>query len=169
MKRPRKAVRVGLPILVIGLLALAALWRVGAPADARRASETAATPRALEPLTRITDIGAGTSILRKASLENVRVSELPSPRTAWIDSGSAPLAPASTERAFAVLDPDVKRPAGLAWEPGVRVTLIGLIRPSPPAADAIRQWGIDDATAAQLQQRGTYLHVTEIRAVASGQ
>jgi hypothetical protein len=62
-----------------------------------------------------------------------------------------------------VLDPDVKRADGVVWEPGARVTLIGLVRPSPPAAEAIRQWHIDDATADGLQQRGTYLHVTEIR------
>jgi hypothetical protein len=160
MKRPRKAVRIGVPILVIGLLALAALWRIGAPSDlSRRAGATSG----LEPLTRITDITAATSVLRRASLENVRVVALPSERTAWIDSGSAPLAAPSTERAFAVLDPDVKRPAGLIWEAGVRVTLIGLVRPSPAPADAIRQWRIDENTAAELQQRGTYLHVTEIR------
>jgi hypothetical protein len=168
MKRPRKAVRVGLPILVIGLLALAALWRVGAPADAQRTGTTTdGRPAALEPLTKITEVAAGTSVLRKASLENVRVRELPSPRTAWIDSGSAPLAAPSTERVFAVLDPDVKRPADLVWEPGVRVTLIGLVRPSPPAADAIRQWNIDSITAADLQERGTYLHVTEIRTLTN--
>jgi hypothetical protein len=164
MSRPRKAVRVGLPILVIGLLALAALWRVGAPVDSRRSGAAPSGPAAaLEPLTRITDIAAATNVLRRASLENVRVRELPSPRTAWIDSGSAPLAAPSTERAFAVLDPDVKRPPGLEWQPDVRVTLIGLVRPLPPAADAMRQWSIDEATARELQQRGTYLHVTEIR------
>jgi hypothetical protein len=166
MKRPRKAVRVGLPILVIGLLALAALWRVGAPIDARRpVGEPATGPAPLEPLTRITDVLTATSALRRASLENVRVLELPSERTAWIDSGSAPLAAPTTERVFVVLDPDVKRPPDLPWQPGARVTLIGLVRPSPTGADAIRQWNIDEATAADLEKRGTYLHVTEIRTV----
>jgi hypothetical protein len=162
MRRPRKAVRIGVPILVIGLLALAALWRIGAPADATR---PAAASARLEPLTRITDVAAATSVLRRASLENVRVVDLPSPRTAWIDSGSAPLAAPSTERVFVVLDPDVKRPPDLVWQPGARVTLIGLVRPSPTAADAMRQWQIDDATATALERRGTYLHVTEIRPV----
>ena len=160
MKRPRKAIRIGGPILVIGVLALLALWRVGAPAEGPR---TAGPGQRLEPLTRIADLTAATSVLRRASLEDVRLQELPSGRTAWIDSGSAPLVPPSTERVFAVLDPDVKRPGDLAWQAGARVTLIGLVRPSPPAADAIRQWLIDDATAAEMQQRGTYLHVTEIR------
>jgi len=167
MKRPRKAVRVGLPVLVIGLLALAALWRVGAPVDSsgtRAAGSPSSGP--LEPLSRITDISASTSVLRKASLENVRVRDLPSPQTAWIDSGSAPLASSSAEQVFAVLDPDVKRPPDLDWRPGVRVTLIGLVRPSPSPADAIRQWKVDEATASALQERGTYLHVTEIRPLA---
>lgn len=148
-----------MPILVIGLLALAALWRIGAPADTSHASVAAR----LEPLTRIADIGQATSVLRRASLERVRIIALPSDRTAWIDSGSAALAAPGPDRVFAVLDPDVKRAAGVAWEPGARVTLIGLVRPAPSTADAIRQWHVDEATATDLQQRGTYLHVTEIR------
>src|SRR5687767_10264435 len=100
MKRPRKAIRIGVPILVIGLLALAALWRVGAPGPEAPVTSGPGTPRMLEPLTRIADVEQATSVLRKASLENVRVRELPSPRTAWIDSGSAPLAAPSTERVF---------------------------------------------------------------------
>jgi hypothetical protein len=162
MKRPRKAIRIGGPVLVIGVLALLALWRIGAPGSGAR---SAGPGERLEPLTRIADLTAATSVLRRASLENVRVQALPSDRTAWIDSGSAPLVPPSIERVFAVLDPDVRRPADLTWQPGARVTLIGLVRPSPASADAIRQWHIDAATAAELQQRGTYLHVTEIRAV----
>src|SRR3954471_12861174 len=133
MKRPRKAIRSGGPSLVIGVLALLALWRIGAPSDAQRGNGTASR---LEPLTRIADVVAATSVLRRASLENVRVVALPSERTAWIDSGSAPLAAKSTERAFAVLDPDVKRAAGVTWQPGIRVTLIGLVRPAPAPADA---------------------------------
>ena len=162
MRRPRKAIRIGGPILVIGVLALLALWRIGVPADGSR---NAGPRERLEPLTRIADIAAATNVLRRASLENVRVQELPAERAAWIDSGSAPLVPPSAERVFAVLDPDVKRPAGLVWETGARVTLIGLVRPTPPPADAIRQWRIDEATAMELERRGTYLHVTEIRTV----
>ena len=51
----------------------------------------------------------------------------------------------------------------MQWEVGARVMLIGLVRPSPTPADAVRQWQVDEAVAADLQQRGTYLHVTEIR------
>ncbi len=63
-----------------------------------------------------------------------------------------------------MLDPDVKRAEGAAIAEGRRVTLIGLVRPAPDTATAIRQWKIDEATAKSLTERGTYLHVTEIRA-----
>lgn len=141
MKRPRKAVRIGVPVLVIGLMALAALWRIGSPA----LSTTAVTPAP-----------------RPATLEQVRVRSLPSERTAWIDIGSG-VAPSPPQDTFAVLDPDVKRPPDLRWEPGARVTLIGIVRPAPPPEQAIRQWKIDETTAADLARRGTYLHVTEIQ------
>ena len=160
MKRPRKAVRIGLPVLVIGLLALAALWRVGSPGGSV-ATNGSQTTTPLGPLTRIAEVAAQNSVGRRASLENVRVRSLPSERTAWIDSG-ANVGP-GTELVFAVLDPDVKRATDLRWQPGARVTLIGIVRPSPAPEQAIRQWQIDDATAAALQTRGTYLHVTEIR------
>jgi hypothetical protein len=161
MKQPRKAVRIGVPALVIGLLTLAALWRIGAPV--RSGAPTAVKAEPLAPITRLGEVAAQNSIARRASLEGVRVREVTSPRTAWIDTGSAPLAAPATELVFAVLDPDVKRPADLAWEPGARVTLVGLVRPSPDEATAMRQWQIDAATAHDLHERGTYLHVTEIR------
>jgi hypothetical protein len=141
MRRPRKAIRIGVPILVIGLLSLAALWRVGTP-----------------PKTTL----AVTPAPRPATLERVRVRSTPSPRTAWVDAGSR-VAPGQPEDIFVVLDPDVKRATDAPWQPGTRVTVIGLVRPSPDPATAIRQWGIDQPTADELQKRGTYLHVTEIR------
>ena len=141
MKRPRKAVRIGVPALVIGLLTLAALWRVGT------------TPKATV---------AVAPAVRPATLQDVRIRSLPSPRTAWVDAGAG-IGAGQPDDVFVVLDPDVKRPADLEWEPGIRVTLIGIVRPVPATADAIRQWSIDDSTAMELTRRGTYLHVTEIR------
>ena len=141
MKRPRKAVRLGVPALVIGLLTLAALWRVGT------------TPKATV---------AVAPAVRPATLQDVRIRSLPSPRTAWVDAGSA-VALGQPDDVFVVLDPDVKRPPDLRWEPGMRVTLVGIVRPVPAPADAIRQWTIDESTTMELTRRGTYLHVTEIR------
>ena len=127
----------GVPALIVAILAAAALWRVGAPA-------TDATAIAPSPN------------VRPAALERVRVVEVTSPRTFWME--------AQGERAFVVLDPDVVRGPDVVIEPGVRLTLVGLVRPAPAVEQAMRQWAIDADTARALQERGTYLHCTEVRA-----
>jgi hypothetical protein len=137
---------------------LVALWRLGTPTHDTQepASDTAkATP--LEPLTNLAEVLADNSVGRRASLENVGIEETPSARTLWITGGGA-------DRVFAVLDPDVKNSEQTALAPGGRVTLIGLVRPSPKADVAIRQWILDPATAQTVEEGGTYLHVTEVRA-----
>jgi hypothetical protein len=137
-RRRRQVVWLGAPALIVGALAMLALWRVGAPAD---------DPAAV----------VGTTGTTTASLEDVRVGEVTSARTFWI-------ATSDDDRAFAVLDPDVDRSAGpVAIHPGARVTLIGMVRPAPPVARAMSQWRIDEGTARSLAARGTYLHVTAIR------
>ena len=138
-------VRLGVPALIVAGLAVIALWRVGAPAGGDGIVGTAGsvTPTPV------------------ARLEDVRVREVTSPRTFWIGS-------TDQDRSFVVLDPDVKwtgepvaspRPA---LEPGQRLTLVGIVRPSPAAAQAMQQWRIDEATARSLVEHGTYLHATEV-------
>ncbi len=68
-----------------------------------------------------------------------------------------------TERSLAVLDPDVVRNGVTTLTTGMRVTLVGIVRPAPPANDAMQQWKIGEAAAQALAERGTYLHVTEIK------
>jgi hypothetical protein len=154
-RRPR-AVRLGIPALIVATLTLVALWRVGtprtatdgpAPADARRAP--------LEPLTQLAEVLADNSIGRRASLDNVRISGIPSARTLWVGGDD--------DRVFVVLDPDVKKSHEALMVEGARVTLIGLVRPSPKADVAARQWSLDAATAQTVEEGGTYLHVTEVR------
>jgi hypothetical protein len=117
----------------------------------------AAVARAVAaPLTTLAEVVTANAVGRQASLESVEVREVTSARTFWIAAGGV--------QAFVVLDPDVKRTDGAAIAPGQRLTLIGLVRPAPDAATAIRQWNINEATAKSLTERGTYLHVTEIRA-----
>jgi hypothetical protein len=154
-RRPR-AVRLGIPALIVATLTLVALWRVGtprtatdgpAPADARRAP--------LEPLTQLAEVLADNSIGRRASLDNVRIREIPSARTLWVGGDD--------DRVFVVLDPDVKKSHEALVVAGARVTLIGLVRPSPKADVAARQWSLDTATAQTVEEGGTYLHVTEVR------
>jgi hypothetical protein len=144
------------PGLIVAALMLVALWRVGAPSPPAGGEEQAATrPAPLAPLSDLAEVLAANSIGRRASLENVEISEIPSPRTLWIGSGD--------DRVFVVLDPDVKRSHEARLAAGARVTLIGLVRPAPKADVAIRQWSLDPATAQTVEERGTYLHVTEVR------
>ena len=155
----RHAVRLGIPALIVAGLALVALWRVGPSSIEPAAEGTSGTsvPRAVAaPLTVLAEVVAMNAVGRQASLEAVEVREITSPRTFWIGTEAG-------ERAFVVLDPDVKRTGGAEIASGRRLTLIGLVRPAPDAATAIRQWHIDDATAKSLIERGTYLHVTEIK------
>lgn len=155
-RRPR-AVRLGLPALFVAILTFVALWRVGAPVTPSEGEAPPVRATPLDPLTRIADVLTQNSIGRRASLERVVVREVSSPRTLWIGDG---------DRAFAVLDPDVKNPAGISLRAGVTVTLIGLVRASPPEDEAIRQWAIEPATAHAVRERGTYLHVTEVQPAA---
>ena len=68
------------------------------------------------------------------------------------------------DRVFVVLDPDVKNLSGTPLRPGMKVTLLGLVRAAPPEETAMRQWSVDASTAKSLLDHGTYLHVTEIKA-----
>ena len=154
-RRPR-AVRLGVPALIVATLTLVALWRVGAPRPAPDGPAAAGARSApLEPLTQLAEILAGNAIGRRASLDNVRISGIPSARTLWVGGGD--------DRVFVVLDPDVKKSHEALVVEGGRVTLIGLVRPSPTADVAARQWSLDPATARTVEEGGTYLHVTEVR------
>ena len=162
MARRRVAVRLGIPALIVALLALVALWRIGPPPDERKAVATTGTsarekPAALLPLTTLADVLTANALGRQASLEDVEVRQVVSERTFWIGSGAE-------ETAFVVLDPDVKRADAPRIGPGMRVTLIGMVRPAPNPTEAIAQWKIDTGTAKLLQERGTYLQVTEVHA-----
>ena len=134
-----------------------ALWRLGAPSppESGETPPAAATPAPIEPLTQLAEVLADNSIGRRASLDNVEIGETPSPRTLWIGTGD--------ERVFVVLDPDVRSIDDARIATGARVTLVGLVRPSPRADVAVRQWSLDPATAQTVEAGGTYLHVTEVR------
>jgi len=154
-RRPR-AVRLAIPAAFVAILTFVALWRVGAPVVP--ASGKRAEPEPLAALTQIAEVLADNSVGRRASLEQVVIQNIASPRALWIG--------ADEERVFVVLDPDVKNASHVPLRAGVRVTLIGLVRAAPSEDEAIRQWALDPATAKVVRERGTYLHVTEIRAAA---
>jgi hypothetical protein len=162
MVRRRNAVRLGIPALIVTVLAIVALWRVGAPVSpsepAGRPGPAGAGGEAPRtgPITTIAGVLIRNAVGRQASLEGVEVRQVTSPRTFWFG-------PPDGQPAFAVLDPDVRRIGGAEVAAGTPLTLIGLVRPSPPAAEAMRQWQLDEPTARVVEDRGTYLHVTEVR------
>ena len=151
-KRPR-AVRLAIPAVFVAVLTFVALWRVTSPVVP--ASGESAEPEPLAALTQIAELLSQNSIGRRASLEQVVIRDVASPRALWIG--------ADEERVFVVLDPDVKNASHVPLRAGEHVTLIGLVRAAPPEDEAIKQWAIDAATARALRDRGTYLHVTEVR------
>jgi hypothetical protein len=142
------------PALVVGVLMIVALWKVGAPVS-RPTGAAAPPPVPQPPLTELDAIAPGDAIGRRALLERVRISAIPSARTLWLGDGD--------HRVFAVLDPDVKRSHEARVVEGAAVTLVGLVRPVPAAETATRQWGLDADTAAAIGAAGVYVHVTEIR------
>jgi len=157
----RAVVKLGIPALVVAALAVIALWRVGPPPA--RTGEIGTTGAQVPdvvtaPISTVTELLTNNAVGREASLEHVLVRERVADRYLWIGRGD--------ERpVFAVLDEDVKvdteRPVDL--KPGRRVTLIGIVRPVPKAAEAVKQWHVSPATATLIEESGTYLHVTEIR------
>jgi hypothetical protein len=152
-RRPR-AVRLALPATIVAILTFVALWRVTSP-TAPAVTGAPSAVESLAPLTQIAEMLASNSIGRQASLENVTIREVVSARALWIGEDD--------HRVFVVLDPDVRNPAGVPVRPGTHATLVGLVRAAPSEDEAIRQWAVDTATAKALHDRGTYLHVTEIR------
>ena len=156
----RAVVRLGIPALIVAVLAIVALWRVGPPpqkADAAIATTGTSPAKAItEPVKTIAEAISTNAVGREASLEDVRIRERVGDRFYWIGSGD--------ERpVFVVLDPDVKRATGTTLRPGARVTLIGIVRPVPTADEAQQQWHLPASIATVIADSGTYLHVTEIR------
>ena len=156
----RAVVRLGIPALIVALLAIVALWRVGPPpqqdAHAVGTTGTGVEKVLTVPIKTVAGLVSNNAIGREASLEHVRIRESAGDRFYWIGSGD--------ERpVFVVLDPDVKRTTDTTLRPGAFVTLIGIVRPVPKADEAMQQWHLPAATATLVADSGTYLHVTEIR------
>lgn len=157
-RKRRRAIRIGVPGLIVGALMFAALWRLGTQRSGDPAATTTERPVPLPPVGTPADVLQATSIGRQALLDDTRVLAAPSARTLWVGDDAV--------RVFAVLDPDVKRATATPLAEGTRVTLVGLVRRAPAPEVAIRQWGIDAATAEAVRDGGIYLHVTEVQPVA---
>jgi hypothetical protein len=157
----RAVVRLGIPALIVAVLAVVALWRVGPPPEQKANAAVATTGTSpadaiTGPVKTLAELLSNNSVGREASLEHVRIRERAGDRFYWIGSGD--------ERpVFVVLDPDVKRTTETTLRPGARVTLIGIVRPVPTADEVQQQWHLPASVAMVIADSGTYLHVTEIR------
>jgi len=154
----RRAVRLGIPALIVAALAVAALWRVGRAPESEpdAVATTGPVAKITEPVKTVAELLSNNAIGREASLEDVTIRERIGDRFYWIGAGDQ-------RPVFVVLDPDVKRTTGTTVRPGARVTLVGIVRPVPTEAEAEQQWHLTPAAAALVADSGTYLHVTEIR------
>jgi hypothetical protein len=133
-RRRRRAAVLAVPAVIVAVLALAALWQVGSPPDGEPGA-------------------AGTIGLnpdRRASLERVQVRQLTSERTFWAGS-------LDEEPIFIASD----RPVHL--EPGSEVAIEGRVEAAPEVDAARQRWGIDEATARAVRERGVYVRASRIR------
>jgi hypothetical protein len=124
----------GVPAAIVAILTAVALWRVGAPAGGE-------------------DGAAGTMGVnadRQAGLRDVEVRQLTSDRTFWAGERDE-------DPVFVVSDKRVR------FEPGTHVNIVGVLVPAPDVATARREWGVDEATARAVRDRGVYLRTTDIR------
>ena len=156
----RTVVRLGVPAVIVAVLAVAALWRIGLPPQPRETTAVATTGSPANanttPVKTIAELVSNNAVGREASLEHVRIRDRVGDRFYWIGSGD--------ERpVFVVLDPDIKRTTTATLQPGTEVTLIGIVRPAPTAQEAERQWHLPASTATLIADSATYLHATEIR------
>jgi hypothetical protein len=152
-RRRRTAVRLGIPVLIVGVLTLVALWRIAPPPPAEPAVGTAGREsRVLEPLTRLSDVLTANAVGRRASLEDVPVRHQTGRSTFWVGGPDHDLV-------FVVLDEPARGRARVP-DPGTRVTLAGAVEPVPD--DPSRAWAVDPITARMVRERGVYLRATEM-------
>jgi len=134
--RRRRAVVLGVPAVIVAVLALAALWRLGAPIG----SEPGATGT------------IGLNPDHRAVVHQLEVRQLTSDQTFWAG-------PLDDDPIFVVSD----RP--LRIEAGSRVTIEGRLEAAPPSDIARREWRVDDETARAVSARGVYLRASRITSV----
>jgi hypothetical protein len=142
--------------LVVAVLTLVALWRVGpgVPDEPRASGTTGGSAGVLDPLTHLTEVLTAHAVGRRASLESVPVRQLTSASTFWAGELDA-------DPVFVVVDKAAHRRVP-AFEPGVRVMLVGTVEPAPDPEEAARAWGVDPSTARAVKDVGVYLRATEV-------
>src|SRR5258705_11679534 len=89
----RAVVRLGVPALIVAVLAIIALWRVGPPpqqkADGAVATAGTSPAKAItEPVKTVAELISNNAVGREASLEHVTIRERVGDRFYWIGTGS---------------------------------------------------------------------------------
>lgn len=159
--RRQRAVRLGVPALIVAALAVLALWRTGVPRTeiASRPAATSgregrsAAEEIVAPIRTVVHTITGNAIGREASIE-VEVLEVTSAATFWAGERG-------TTRVFAVLDPAVERTTR-SLQAGTKVSLAGSVE-AVPDKSTMRQWRLDAPTMSAVQDAGVYLRVRELR------
>jgi hypothetical protein len=132
-RRRRPAVVLGVPAIIVAVLAIIALMRIGGPREEPGATGT---------------IGVNAS--REATLERIEVRQLTSDRTFWAGEIDEP-------PVFVVA------PEKITIEPGAYVSVVGRVEPAPAIDVAAREWRVDEATARAVKEIGTYVRATSVR------
>lgn len=96
---------------------------------------------------------------RQVQFANVPVESVIGDRTFWVGSGN-------NERLLVVLDEALdsgSNEKALAVKAGQTLTMNGIVRKMPSAADAEKQWGLSAAEADSLKNQRVYLQASQVQ------
>ncbi len=136
-------------------------WGWGAPRNAAMPATQngAASPQVSGPaaaLLNATDKQA--FVGRSVTLNSVQVKTKVNDHILWIDSNN-------TTPMLAVLAGADNTTANANVGEGDWVDVIGIVQKAPPAAQAQKEWGLDNDAAKRLEQQGAYLQATQVQKV----
>jgi len=124
---------------------------------------TTTTTTASEPITDVVVIASAPDqqslVNRQVQFANVPVQSVIGDRTFWVGSGN-------NERLLVVLDEALdsgNTERALDVNAGQTLTMNGIVRRMPSAADAQKQWGLSAAEADSLKNQRVYLQASQVQ------
>lgn len=124
---------------------------------------TTTTTTASEPITDVVVIASAPDqqslVNRQVQFANVPVQSVIGDRTFWVGSGN-------NERLLVVLDEALdsgNTEKALDVNAGQTLTMNGIVRRMPSAADAQKQWGLSAAEADSLKNQRVYLQASQVQ------
>ena len=124
---------------------------------------TTTTTTATEPITDVVVIASAPDqqslVNRQVQFANVPVQSVICDRTFWVGSGN-------DQRLLVVLDEALdsgNTERALDVNAGQTLTMNGIVRRMPNAADAQKQWGLSAAEANSLQNQRVYLQASQVQ------